>query len=512
MVNERRTEALQVALPQVFGAYGLKQWNGYVMEEHLNELSGEKWIRTLQRMVNDDALVGAMLFAIEMLIRQASWQVIPANDTDEAEQVAKFIEECLMEDMDISWQNTLAEILSFMPYGWAVLELLYKQREDGRIGWREWASRPQDTLRKWIFDPETGVAIAMVQAPPPDYRERIIPLAKCAHFRTSTRKGNPEGKSILRTAYHAWYYKKNIERIEAIGIERDLAGLPVIYAPAEILNPGAGLDERAMLDNLKNVVRNIRRDAQEGVIMPSAVDESGNKQYELELLSTGGSRQFDTNGTITRYKEEIAMSLLADFILLGHEAVGSYALSSDKTSLFATAMGTWLQTIAQTVNMGPIATLCDLNGYAKELHPTLKPGDIETLDLTVLGDYITKLQGAGITMFPHRELKEFLYKQANMPMPTEEEEAKMEEEAKKKAEEAMKQNQEMMQARAGGGGGGVGDDKTPSNKGTSQGSTPPAKKPQPVGSGSVGRKTSRTFTDRQRQLDNIRNWGRTPPL
>ena len=48
--------------------------------------------------------------------------------------------------------------------------------------------------------------------------------------------------------------------------------------------------------------------------------------YDLKLLSTGGRRQFDTNAIIARYDARIAMSCLADFILLGHDKVGTLAL------------------------------------------------------------------------------------------------------------------------------------------------------------------------------------------
>ncbi|WP_155274431.1 hypothetical protein [Piscirickettsia salmonis] len=49
-------------------------------------------------------------------------------------------------------------------------------------------------------------------------------------FRTTSRKGNPEGRSILRNAYQPWYYKKNLESIESIGIERNLVGLLTLRA------------------------------------------------------------------------------------------------------------------------------------------------------------------------------------------------------------------------------------------------------------------------------------------
>ena len=149
-------------------------------------------------------------------------------------------------------------------------------------------------------------------------------------FRTRSRKDNPEGRSILRNAYRSWYFKRRIQEIEGIGIERDLAGLPVIHAPE-----GIDIWDETMEDytriraGMESMVKSIRRDEMEGVVLPHG--------FELELLSTGGTRQFDTNAIIERYDTRIAMTVLADFIFLGHQQNGSWALSSDKTELFAMA-------------------------------------------------------------------------------------------------------------------------------------------------------------------------------
>ena len=100
----------------------------------------------------------------------------------------------------------------------------------------------------------------------------------------------------------------------------------------------------------------------------------------LELLSTGGRRQFDTNAIIERYDTRIAMTVLADFVLMGHQAVGSFALSSDKTKLFSMAVGAYLDIICEAFNNKAIPALIDLNGEHFQGitgYPTLEHGDIE---------------------------------------------------------------------------------------------------------------------------------------
>ena len=257
----------------------------------------------------------------------------------------------------------------------------------------------------------------MVQMAPPDYKLRVIPMEKSLLFRTTSYKNNPEGRSVLRSAFRPWYFKKQIETIEGIGIERDLAGLPIAWVPPELLSPNASPEDRQVLESIKRIVTNVRRDEQEGIVFPLVYDENGNKVFDFGLLSTGGTRQFNTDAVIARYDQRIAMTVLADFILLGHEQVGSFSLASSKTHLFSVALGTWLNVIAAQFNRIAIPRLFALNSFRLEKLPKLVPGDIEVPNLTELGDYITKLAGAGMDLFPDEKLEDYLRKVANLPKP-----------------------------------------------------------------------------------------------
>lgn len=407
------------------GSTGLKRFHGRIYEEYLRELQGERWRRTVAEMVNDP-IVGAVLFAVEMLIRQVQWQVEPFEEEDANDaEIAEFVESCL-NDMSITWSDTVAEILTMLPYGWAMFETVFKLREgdnpnpkrrsqhnDGRIGWRKWGIRSQDTLWQWDFDDDGGIQ-GMWQYPPPTYEKIFIPIDKALLFRTAVRKGNPEGRSVLRSAYRAWYFRRNIENIEGIGIERDLAGLPVAFVPPELLSSAATDEQSQLLATIKELVVNIRRDEQEGVIWPNAFDEHNNKLFDLQLLSTGGTRQFDTDKVIARYDQRIAMSVLADFILLGHEGTGAYALSQDKTDLFTTAIEAWLDSIASTINRHAIPRLLKLNGMDTSRPPKLVAGEITKINIQDLGDYVSKLSGSGAITFDN-EMERHLRQQADLP-------------------------------------------------------------------------------------------------
>ncbi|CAB4122790.1 hypothetical protein UFOVP32_69 [uncultured Caudovirales phage] len=414
--------------PDVIGSTGLRQYGGFISEEFLPELTGVKGSRTYREMADNDGTVGAVLFAITTLIRKTNWTVQAADDTPEAEAAQQFVEE-VMNDMSVPWSSVITEACSMFTYGYAPMEIVWKKRlgpdkedgsarsaySDGKIGVRTISLRAQPTVVRWNMDPLDGSIDGFWQQPfsgPMVY----IPIEKLLLFRTTDDRNNPEGRSILRTAYRAYYYKKRIEEIEAIGVERDMAGLPVAYIPSRYFAKDADVFERRIFSEWQKLVTTIRRDQREGVVMPSDRDSSGNLLFELKLLSTAGSRTFDTSKVIERYDRSIATSVLADFIFLGQQSVGSFALSSDKTALFATAVGAFTKAIEDVFNRHLLPRLWKLNGLDMEFMPQMRCGDLETQNLGELSDFISKLTSAGATMFPDRELENHLRGIAGLPL------------------------------------------------------------------------------------------------
>lgn len=406
------------------GRVGQRRYGGIFYEEFLSELRGRKGAEVFTEMSNNDETIGAILFAIEMLVRQASWNVEPGGSTAKDREAAEFVKSC-MDDMQQTWIDTISEILSFLTYGWSFHEIVYKRRmgrtkdnrtsskyDDGLIGWMKLPIRSQETLYQWEYDDQDNL-IGMTQMPPPDFGLITIPMNKAMLFRTRSRKDNPEGRSILRTAYRSWYFKRRIQEIEGIGIERDLAGLPVITMPEGMdIWDKDDEDMNAIRAGLEAMVKNIRRDSTEGLVLPFG--------YTFELTSTGGSRQFDTNSIIARYDTKISQTVLADFIQLGHESVGSFALSSDKTNLFSMAICAFLDIICQTFNSQGIPALIDINGdhFAGVTdYPRLTHGDIEDVDLATVATFIKDMTSIGV-IIPDESLEDYVRQLGKLPKRT----------------------------------------------------------------------------------------------
>jgi len=407
------------------GTSGLRRSGGFVHEEFLNQLRGRRGFLVYREMADNDPVIGSILYAIEKVVLRLEWRIDPFDDSPEAEEIRNFIDEC-MEDMSDSWDQTLASILSMLVYGFSFHEIVYKIRKgdskepkfnskhnDGKIGWRKFAIRSQESLNNWMMDADGGIQ-GYRQIDPAGGGFREIPIDKGLLFRTNVNKNNPEGRSLLRNCFRPWYYKRRIEEIEAIGIERDLAGLPVAKVPPEYLSSGATAAQQSVLAEITQIVQNIKRNEQEGVIFPMMYDENGKEMFSLELLSSGGSRQFDTDKVISRYDQRISMSVLSDFILLGHEQVGSFALGSQKMDLWTMSVEAIAKSIAEVMNQYAIPRLLKLNGMNTELAPFLTYGEVSSVDLNELSNYVQKLIGAGV-ITPDADLEAYLREQASLP-------------------------------------------------------------------------------------------------
>jgi len=408
------------------GSTGLQVNGGVVTQDFLRQLQGRAGSAVYKEMAENHPVIGATLSAIEMLFRSVEWTVEPSDSDDQRSiDEAQFVASC-MGDMSSSWQDFISSVLGFLVYGYSFHEIVYKRRDgrtddgtsskfdDGRIGWRKMPLRSQETITEWKFDPNGGIEGA-IQQDPTTGSTVFLPVDRCLLFRTTTRMNNPQGRSILRSAYVSWYYQKRIIGIEAIGIERDLAGMPVALVPPQLLSDSATTGETAALSAIKEIVRNIRRDEQDGLVFPLAYDpDTGNLAYDIKLMSTGGRRQFDTNQIIARYDTRIAMTMLSDFLLVGHDRIGAQALSVSKIELFQDSISAYLANMADVLNSYAIPRLMRINGVSDDLAPTISYTAPRAPDLDTISNYVSKLTTSG-AMIPDDQLDDYLRDVAGLP-------------------------------------------------------------------------------------------------
>ena len=387
------------------GTVGLNEHYGWINEDPVPKLSNLRNRMKIYKRMTRDPIVGAILFAIEMHLRRANWHV-ETKDSREDEH-SEFVDECL-NDMSHTFQDFLSEVLSMLPYGFSIHEVVYKYRKDGKIGWAKLPLRSQDSIQRWEFDKKQDLKGVWQYG---QNSELIyIPKERFLLFRPNSYKNNPEGRGVLRNAYRPYYFKRKIEVIEAIGIERDLSGYPVLSVPLDIF---AKNDiAQSQRNYAKKLVTRIRKDEQMGAVLPPG--------WELELLSTSGSKNINTGEIINRYNLQIAQSLLSDIIMLGHTRAGSYALSEKKYELFVIALDSWLDSIEEVMNRIAIPRLMELNGVTDESkYPVLRHDPVSKIDPQKLANVLFRLIKVNAIQ-ADREMELYLRTYLGLPVKDEE--------------------------------------------------------------------------------------------
>ena len=420
---------------KIIGVSGTSTRNGTLKADELQaELRGKRAIRKYREMRDNDATIGASLYAVEQMLRDVPFTIEPADDSEEAINMASFVESVL-EDMDHSLDDHISEAISYLTFGFAAFEVVYKRRvgpyqtnpkkcskhTDGYIGIRKLASRAQWTINRFEIEEQSGDTLGFYQDVTAGLGSNYIPMNKAILYRTTTINGDPSGRSILRNAFASYERLNAVQQYEAIGIERELAGIPHAEVPSEYLSPDATEAQVAVLNQMKEILRDLKFNEQGFLITPSDTypgkdgEPTNNKLVSVRLMSSEGSRNIDIDPVIKRYQHDIARSVLAEFIMLGSGSTGSYALSKSKSDLFLRALESYIQTIVDVLNKQLIEPLWRINGFDFSVMPKIVAGDVAPHDLKDLGSYLRNLNGAGISYADDINIVNALLDQAELP-------------------------------------------------------------------------------------------------
>lgn len=417
------------------GEFGINISAGRVYEERVKTLLQEKGRLVFYEMSENDATIGGLIYMIENLLRSMDWEFQTKEMDEEVadeeqEQSIEFCRGMFFEDMETSWDDFISDVLTMLVFGWSWFEIVFKRRggmnkfdpkshsnfDDGKIGIRKLAHRSQISLWQWQFA-QNGDVLAMVQQAPYGTGTHIIPRNKSVHFKTKNAKGNPEGKSLLRNAWLPWYYLNHVQRQEAISMERDLNGLPVIRLPMELLNSDDSEDVTAVNEYIK-MGRDIKMNEQSSAIIPSDPfynsmgEPTSVRQVEFELLSSNNSRSIDTTLVKRSYKEDICRSVLAQFLMMTN--VGSYGRSESEMDLFIMSLLSLAENIGETFTRDVITPIWMLNKMNPSTKPVLVPGKLRKEKITELGEFVERMMKSGVFTYDPM-LEAFMRKKSGLP-------------------------------------------------------------------------------------------------
>ena len=352
--GSRRSNRFSAVKPQgptgVYGIRGLKTAAGRINEEwNVLLKSWNKEVKTYLEM-RDDVIVGTLLDAIKLPLLRATFEVNPAPANTPGDQAAAdWLYEAINRMKRQTWQSHVNDCLDALDFGFSVGEIVLEKRTDGRLWPKNIDPRGQETLDRWSFgtEEERDTALSFIQRDPNGGGTYDIPLSKCVHVTFRGRKGNPQGKSLLRSIFRPWRMCKDLENLEAIGIERDVGGMPMATLPEGDVSPE---DE----EDLKDALKNLRMDDAMYLLLPNGVTVA---PY------AAGSKQYNIAEVIERKQKEILGRLFAQFLKLGMDNVGTQALVKGSQDFFMLALGSVQDALQEAWNQQLVPYLFAFNTF-----------------------------------------------------------------------------------------------------------------------------------------------------
>jgi hypothetical protein len=382
----------------------------YTDREMNPNLVGGQAIRTYDKMRRTDASVRSSLRVIKAPLLAAQWYFEPASNSDQDKLIAEFVEWCWNQMSRTSIQ-VLWEALLMLDYGYYAFEKVFEYatwrpstalaRERTVARWKKWAPRHPLNTSNWVFDAHGGVkGLKQWQG----HEEVTIPIELLLIFTLDEEGGNPEGISILRSAYKHWYMKDVLYKVDAIQKERHGIGIPVAI-------PGEGSTSTDKALALK-LVENIRTNEKAGIVLPS-------ERFILKFLELTGN-PVNVLESAVHHDLMIKSNVLAQFLALGTQASGSRAVGSVQEDIFIKSSHYIADLLRSVINKWAIPELVTFNFGLQQAYPELKVRRIgDTTDTRALSVALRNAVESGL-ITPDQQTEEWLRDTMDFPRASDE--------------------------------------------------------------------------------------------
>jgi hypothetical protein len=353
--------------------------------------SRSQQLRIFKEMEDGDVTVDVSLRAIKTPIMGATFFVQPFDSKPINKDIAEFVKFNIFEGTATPFPITMEHILRMFNDGWSVLEQVYETREwaarksgANRKNYtmlKKLAPRPALTIKEIKYD-DNGGPLSIVQSAiraEGEVEEVEIKVDQLLIFTFGGLGGDLQGKSILRTAYNPWYFKKELYKVDAIGHERNHLGLPGI----EIENEGFS---KADVDAAWEMVTNVRTNERAGFVTPPG--------FKFVFASPEGQAS-DILPSIEHHDSHILLNVLAQFLMLGLTGGGGRATSGSHVDMFQKSVRYFADYICAVLNLYCVPKLVGYNFDTTEF-PQVKVRNVgETKDLQMWASAHANLITAG---------------------------------------------------------------------------------------------------------------------
>jgi hypothetical protein len=396
------------------GVAGTPVFHGFLRDvgEYNPQLEGLAAVRAYEKMRRSDSQVAATLFACELPIRAASWEVMPASDAALDREIAAFVRENLFGGLEYvspsgvktsqSWDDVLRNALLMLAFGAAAHEEIYAI-DGSKVRLARLAPRLPITFYRWITDEDGETLLALNQYGYRNARfESVeIPAERLAVFTLNQEGANFFGRSMLRPAYMHWYIKHQLYRIDAIAGERNGLGVPTIEQ-----GPGGSKEDR---EAAAKWVTQLAAHERTGISLPNG--------WKFALKGVEGNVR-DLYNSIQHHNIEISRTALAFFMNLGlgPRAGGNRSLGESQTDFFFLALQATADQIARTVTYTAIKELVNYNWEGVRRYPQLRVANLRARNFEQTFGILTRLAQTGFVA-PSPEITQYITRELGLPEP-----------------------------------------------------------------------------------------------
>lgn len=397
------------------GVAGYGVYGGYLSSPEKNPaLNGpNRWVTAADLLSNVSIIAASVRYTLN-LISRPRWKADPVSDKAEAKQYAEFVEE-VINGIDTSWSRIIRRSAVYRFHGFNLQEWVAVKRDDGKIGIASLDQRPAHTITKWDCD-ENGGILGVIQVSPQTGQEIYLPRSKLVYLVDDALTDRPDGLGWFRQLAEPAQRLRRYLKLETMGYERDLAGIPIGRAPLQRIEQLVldgklqRKDADSMIAALRNFVSMQAKEPSTGLLLDSepfrAKTESGETissvmQWGMELLTGSPSTVAALGESIHRIMMDMALVMGTDSILVGSRGQGSRALSEDKSrNLYLTAQST-LNDMAEAYDRDIVTPLWTMNGFPDEMRPRLTTEDVAFKDAATIAKALADLATAGAILDPN---------------------------------------------------------------------------------------------------------------
>jgi hypothetical protein len=367
---------------------GVTQPDDYVVE--LAEPT--RRMAAFEEMRYSDDGVSAALTAREQMVLSANWQLNPGSDSERDIQIKEFVEDNIYPFLS----EILRHLCGAIQYGFGAIEPIYAWSEGPRARGimrgtitkqtQKWGRRiylqkvahlRQRTVYTFRITP-TGDLVAVEQYVWDgfSFRRNEIPPRKLIMWAYGRQGDDYWGVPPTRSAYKAWTFKKQLEALNALGVDRFGVGTPVVEA-------GQGWSDQDYV-RMEKYISTWRVGSNAYLIHPS-----GGK---ITLMGPEGTMASQILEWVKYYNLAIAKVYLTQGSELGSTETGARALGEVMLEQSETIVQADCEDLANILNEQVVAPLVDWNFGEQENYPQFVPSQRVRASSsigTVIGQLVT---------------------------------------------------------------------------------------------------------------------------